>query len=116
MVHHKKGKKLGRKIGPRKALARSLILSLILHNKIKTTFAKAKFIQPKVERIIVLAKKKTLASRRLTHDLIINEKAEKRVIKELVPKYKDKKSGFTRILRLGKRKGDAAEMVQIELV
>lgn len=109
-------RKLGRKIGPRKALARNLVTSLILHNKIKTTKAKAKFIQPKVERIIAIAKKKTLASRRHVHNLLVNKKAEKKVTTELVEKYKDRKGGFTRILKTGRRKGDGAEMVQIEFV
>lgn len=116
MVHRKKGRKLGRKIGPRKALARNLICSLVLNNKIKTTKAKAKFIQPKVEKIITVAKKKTLASRRQIHNLLVNKKAEKKVIDDLVEKYKDRKSGFTKILKIGKRKGDGAEMVQIEFI
>ncbi len=116
MTHRKKERKLGRKIGPRKALAKNLITSLILHNKIKTTKAKAKFIQPKVERIITIAKKKTLASKRRIHALLVSKKAEKKIISELVEKYKERKSGFTRILKIGRRKGDGAEMVQIEFV
>ena len=116
MVHRKKERKLGRKIGPRKALARNLICSLILHGKIKTTKIKAKFIQSKVEKIITIAKKKTLASRRHIHDLLVNKKVEKKVIDELAEKYKDRKGGFTKILKIGRRKGDGAEIVQIELV
>lgn len=116
MSHRKKGRKLGRKIGPKKALARSLLCSLVLHNKIKTTFAKAKFTQPKIEKIITQAKKKNLASRKYIHNILVNKKAEKKIIDELVPKYQERKSGFTRILRLGKRKGDAAELAQIEFV
>lgn len=116
MAHRKKERKLKRKRGPRQALLRSLICSLILHNKIKTTLAKAKFIQPKVERMLNQAKKKTLSSRRQLHDLLANPKVEKKVFEQLVEKYKDKSSGFTRILRLGRRKGDGAEMAQIEFV
>lgn len=117
MRHHKKGKKLGRKKDSRKALKKNLAQALILNEKIKTTKAKAKFVQPFVEKLISISKDKSLVSKQRIHTLLANKEAEKKLIKEIAPRcLEKKKGGYTRVLKLGKRKGDGAETVLIELV
>jgi large subunit ribosomal protein L17 len=116
MRHRKKGKKLGRKTGQRQALLKSLAVNLILNNKIKTTQDKARLARPFVEKVITLAKEKSLNSKHRIHDLITNDAAEKKLAKELAVKFKDRKCGYTRIVKLGERKGDNALLVQIEFV
>jgi large subunit ribosomal protein L17 len=116
MRHRKKGKKLSRKIGPRKALQKSLAVALILNNKIKTTKDKAKFVQPFVEKAITLAKKGDRNAKNRLHSLITNKKAEKKLLKELAEKYKERKCGYTRIIKLRERKGDNALLCQLEFV
>lgn len=116
MRHRKKGKVLDRKAGPRKALLRGLAVSLILYEKIKTTKAKAKTLRPIAERLITRGKNNTLAARRYLLKYLYQEAAVKKVLEELGPRYKDRKGGYTRILNIGQRQGDGAEVVQIELV
>lgn len=116
MRHRKKGKKLGRKSSQRKSLNRILVVNLILNKKIKTTLNKAKITQSLIERLITLSKDKNLASRLKIRSLINNKKAEKELFKELTDKYKERKGGYTRILKLKERKGDNALAVQIEFV
>jgi large subunit ribosomal protein L17 len=102
--------------GPREALLRSLAASVILYEKVKTTKARAKFVRPLVEKVISLGKTKTLASRRRLGTMLTATNAIKKVVEELGPKYMDRKGGYTRITAIGRRQGDAAEIVQIELV
>jgi large subunit ribosomal protein L17 len=116
MRHRKKGKILDRKVGPRKALLRGLAVSLILYEKIKTTKAKAKTVKPIVERLITRGKTNTLAVRRYLLKYLYKESAVRKILEELGPRYKDRKGGYTRILNIGRRQGDSAEVVQIELV
>ncbi len=116
MRHRKKGKTLDRKVGPRKALLRNLAVSLILYEKIQTTKAKAKTIKPIVERLITKGKVNTLVARRNLLKYLYKEAAVKKILEDIGPRYKDRKGGYTRILNLGRRAGDAAEIVQIELV
>lgn len=116
MRHRKKGKKLSRKIGPRKALERNLIISLISYEKINTTEEKAKFIKPRVEKIITIGKQKNLTSKRRLNQLLTNKKAEKKVREVLSERYKDRAGGYTRILKIGKRLGDGARITRIEFV
>lgn len=116
MRHRKKNKKLGRKKSPRRALQKNLAVALILNNKIKTTRDKAKFVQPLIEKVITLAKEKNLHAKHRLHSLITNKAAEKKLFKELAGKYKERKCGYTRIVKLGERKGDNALLVQIEFV
>ena len=116
MRHRKKGKVLDRKAGPRKALLRNLAVSLILYEKIQTTKAKAKVLKPIVERLITKGKVNTLAARRNLLKYLYKESAVKKILEDIGPRYKDRKGGYTRILNLGRRAGDAAEIVQIELV
>jgi large subunit ribosomal protein L17 len=117
MAHLIDGRKLGRKTGPRKALYKSLIVAVLRYEQIKTTEARAKEIKGQVERVITLAKDGSLASRRRIVSELPNEPLViDKLINEIAPKYADRSSGYTRIVRLGLRAGDAAPMVQLELV
>lgn len=116
MRHRVKGRKLKRTASHRTALLRALATSLLKHKRIKTTLAKAKEARSFVERIITKAKKGDLHSRRL----VLNEIKDKEVVKELfsdiVNKIADRPGGYTRIVKLGTRLGDAAQMAILELV
>lgn len=116
MRHRKKGKILDRKIGPRKALLRNLAASLIIYEKIQTTRAKAKALRPFVERLITKGKINTLHARRELLKHLYLENAVRKILEELGPRYKDRPGGYTRIVNIGRRQGDGAEIVQIELV
>jgi len=117
MAHRIDGRKLGRKQGPRLALYRNLAVSVLRYERVKTTEAKAKEIRGEVERMITLAKRGDLAARRAVVSRLPNEPlVVDKLFGEIAPKYADRQSGFTRIVRVGQRKGDAAEIVQIELV
>ena len=117
MAHRIDGRKLGRKMGPRLALYRNLTVSVLRFERIKTTEAKAKEVRGQVEHVITLAKRGDLAARRAVISQFTNEPLViDKLFHELAPKYADRTSGFTRIVRLGQRLGDAAEIVQLELV
>lgn len=116
MRHRKKGKILDRKVGPRTALLRGLAVSLILYEKMQTTKAKAKTVKPIVERLITRGKENTLTARRHLLKYLYKEAAVKKVLEVISPRYKDRKGGYTRIINVGRRQGDGAEIVQIELV
>ena len=115
MKKQKKGRKLSRKKDQRKALLKSLVTALILKEKIKTTEAKAKEFSGLVEKFITKAKKGDLASRRLLNSFL-SEKIVKKLIDKIAPRYKDRKGGYTRIIKLAPRKSDGAKMAIIELV
>jgi large subunit ribosomal protein L17 len=125
MRHNVAGKKLGRNTNQRKALFRSLMISLILNESIRTTEAKARAIRPEVEKLITKAKH-GLASDRPeygvhTRRLVLarlgnNKEAMFKIFDELAPRYEDRPGGYTRRLKLGPRKGDGAMMVQLELM
>lgn len=117
MAHRIDGRKLSRQSGPRRALYRNLTVSVLRYEKVKTTEAKAKEIRGRVERMVSLAKRGDLAARRAVIAEFPNEPlVVDKLFDEIAPKYADRSSGFTRIVRLGQRLGDAAEIVQIELV
>ncbi len=116
MRHLKKGRKLSRKIGPRKALIKGLGKALILNEKITTTEAKAKELRSFVERLITIGKKQNLHARRLIIQRTGDERVAAKILEVLAPKYKDRPGGYTRIIKLGPRKGDGARLVQMELV
>src|SRR5918992_377299 len=117
MPHQIAGRKLSRKTGPRKALFRNLIVAVLRYEQIKTTEARAKEVRGQVERVITLAKDGSLASRRRIVAELPNEPLViDKLINEIVPKYGDRSSGYTRIVRVGQRPGDNAPIVQIELV
>jgi len=110
-----KGRRFSMKIGPRKALLRVLLNNFLLHEKIKTTEAKAKELRSIAEKMITRAKNATLADRRLLATSL-TPKLTKKIIEEIAPTYKDRQGGYTRIIKLGPRNSDSAKMVIIELV
>jgi large subunit ribosomal protein L17 len=117
MAHRIDGRKLSRKHGPRMALYRNLTVSVLRDERVQTTEAKAKEVRRQVERMITLAKRGDLAAKRAVIAEFPNEPLVlNKLFDEIAPKYADRSSGFTRITRLGQRSGDAAEMVQLELV
>ena len=116
MKHQDSKRILSRKTGPRKALLKGLVLSLVLHEKIKTTEAKAKSLRPLMERIITRAKVDNLCNRREVLKKVIAQKAVKKLFEVIGPRYKDRQGGYLRIIKLKARKGDAAKIALIELV
>ncbi len=117
MAHGIDGRKLGRKTGPRKALYKNLIVAVLRYEQVKTTEARAKEVRGQVDRVITLAKDGSLpARRRILAELPDEPLVVDKLFKEIAPKYGDRTSGYTRIVRLGQRAGDAAPIVQIELV
>ena len=117
MAHRIDGRKLSRKMGPRLALYKNLTVSVLRYERVKTTEAKAKEVQGRVERMITLAKRGDLTARRSVVSEFPNEPlVVSKLFDEIAPKYADRTSGYTRIVRIGQRSGDAAEIVQIELV
>lgn len=117
MRHQKKQSKLGRPRDARRLLLGNLATSLIVHEKIQTTKARAKALQPLVDELIHIAKSKSkiLAIRSL-NAVLHSELSSKKVMEELIKRYTERTSGFTRITPIKFRAGDAAEIVQIELV
>ncbi len=125
MRHHVKGKKLNRDAAQRKALALNLSRELITHERIRTTRAKADFVRGKVERMITIARRglahedpqRAVHARRIVASRLNNDrKLVGKVFDDLAPRYEDRPGGYTRIYRLGPRKGDNAPMVMLELV
>jgi large subunit ribosomal protein L17 len=116
MRHQVKGKKLSRNSSQRKALFKSLISSLVIHGEIKTTESKAKAIRGLVDKLINKGKKGTLHSRRLIGAFLQDKMAVSKIVDELSPIFAQRTGGFSRIIRLGKRRGDDAMMVKLELV
>ena len=117
MAHRIGGRKLSRKQGPRLSLFKNLTVSVIRYERVKTTEAKAKEVRGLIDGMITLAKRGDLHARRqlvskMPHEPLIVEK----LMGEIATKYADRPSGFTRIVKIGQRPGDAASMVQIELV
>jgi large subunit ribosomal protein L17 len=111
------GKKLGRERDTRRALFRSLTASLVENGKIKTTKTKAKAIKPLVEKLVTLAKEKDQVSYRRVYALLGNDKkATKKLFEEIAPIFKDREGGYTRIIKLGRRRGDDAMEVRMEWV
>src|SRR4051812_48444956 len=117
MPHRIDGRKLGRQGGARTSLYRNLAVSVLRYERVKTTEAKAKEIRGQVERMITLAKRGDLAARRTVVSELPNEPLViTKLFDVIAPKYADRQSGFTRLVHIGQRKGDAAEIVQIELI
>jgi large subunit ribosomal protein L17 len=116
MRHQKKTVKLGRKEGHRKSLLANLAVSLIEHGRIKTTVAKAKAVQPLAEKLVTIGKKNTLHARRTAKAVLRQDDAVKTLFADIAPRAADRKGGYTRIVKLGQRKSDAAPMALIEWV
>ena len=109
-------RKLGRKADDRNHLVRNLATSLLLFETIETTEAKAKTVKGFVERIISRSKKNDLSAIRYLNSVLFDRNATKKMIEELVPRYKDRQSGFITSARLEQRKGDRAPMMRLELM
>jgi len=116
MNHRKTGRKLGRTSAHRKALFRNMVTSLLEHEQIRTTDAKAKELRGVAERMITLGKKGTLHARRQALRTIRSKDVTSKVFDELADRYRDRSGGYTRVVKLGQRPGDAAPMAIIELV
>jgi large subunit ribosomal protein L17 len=116
MRHHRAGKKLGRDSAHRKALYANLAGSLIEHGRIKTTAAKAKAVKPFAEQMITLGKRGDLAARRQAIAELRSQDVVHQLFADVAPRFADRPGGYTRIVKLGPRYGDAAEMVYLELV
>lgn len=109
-------RKLGKNTGARKALFKSLLAALFTYGRIETTEARAKELRKFAEKVITLAKRGDLAARRLAIQTVADVEVVHKVFEELPEKYNDRNGGYTRILKLGPRRGDAAPMVLMELV
>ena len=116
MRHRTKGRKLSRTKQPREMMLRNLACNVLIYEKVKTTEAKAKEVKPLVEKSITTAKKGSLTARRRLLSTLPQENAVRKLMEVLGEKYKERPGGYTRIVRLGNREGDGAEVVQIELV
>ena len=111
-----KNRKLGRTSDQRRAMLRAMVTYLLENGQIKTTATRAKEVAPEAEKMITLAKHNTLASYRQALAYITKEDVANKLFKEIGPKYADRNGGYTRIVRIGPRRGDAAEMAIIQLV
>ena len=109
-------RKLGRTSEQRRAMLRAMTTYLLENGKIETTFYRAKEVQPVVEKMITLAKDNTLAARRKALAYVTKEDVVHKLFTEIAPKYADRNGGYTRVVRTGPRRGDAAEMAVIELL
>lgn len=116
MRHRVKGRKLKRTASHRTATLRSLATSVLKHKRIKTTLAKAKEARTFVEKLITKAKRNDLNSKRLVASEIKDKEVVKELFAEIVPKIGDRPGGYTRVVKLGHRDGDAAQMAILELV
>lgn len=116
MRHRKSGRQLNRNSAHRKAMFRNMSISLIEHEVIKTTLAKAKELRRYAEPLITLAKEDTVAHRRLAFSRVGSKASVGKLFAELGPRYRQRPGGYTRILKCGHRPGDAAPMAYIELV
>ncbi|MDE2761730.1 MAG: 50S ribosomal protein L17 [Gemmatimonadota bacterium] len=116
MRHRKKGRSLSRSPSHRRALLRNMATSLLRHERITTTTARAKELRPYVERLITLAKRGDLHARRLVARRIADREVLGKLFDDIGPRYAERPGGYTRILKLGNRRGDAADMALIELV
>ena len=116
MRHNVSGYKLKRDVGARKALFRNLVTSVIEHERVVTTVPKAKAVQPLVEKMITLAKRDTLHTRRQAASFLETPAAVKKLFDKLGTRFGQREGGYTRVVRLGFRKGDGAEQAMIELV
>ena len=109
-------RKLGKTSTQRRAMMRQQVTDLLENGKMETTFYRAKEVQPVVEKMITLGKKGGLANYRKALAYITKEDVANKLFKEIAPKYADRNGGYTRVTRIGERRGDAAEMAVIELV
>ena len=114
--HRRLVKHFSRKSGPRKALIRGLMVSLVEHGRIKTTVARAKELRRHIERVVTLGKKGDLNSIRLVISRLANQDLGLDLVKNIAPRFKDRDGGYTRVVKIGRRPGDTAEMAFLEFV
>jgi large subunit ribosomal protein L17 len=116
MQHNRAGRKLGRTTSHRRALFRNQLASLFTHERITTTLPKAKDLRPLAEKMVTLGKRGGLHARRLALKNLPDQDAVKRLFDELAPRFASRTGGYTRILKLGRRPGDGAEMAILEFI
>jgi len=116
MRHRVKGRKLGRSPAHRKALFRNQLASLVKEERIKTTLHKAKELRPIAEKVVTQGKRDTLHARRLVNRWLPERQLVKKVFEDIAPRFQERPGGYTRIIKLGPRRGDGAEMAVIEFV
>ena len=116
MRHRKSGRRLGRNSAHRKAMYRNMAVSLMRHERIRTTLPKAKELRRVVEPLITLAKDDGVSQRRLAFSRLRDEVAVGKLFNELGPRFKDRPGGYLRILKIGRRPGDAAPMAFVQLL
>jgi len=116
MRHRVAGRRLGRSSAHRKSLFRNLTTDLFRHERVRTTEAKAKAIRPQAERLITLAKRGDLHSRRLAARDVKDPEILRKLFDDLAERYEDREGGYVRVHKLGPRKGDAAPLVLLSLV
>lgn len=116
MRHGISGRKFNRHAQHRKALLMNLAVSLITHEQINTTVAKAKDLRPYIERLVTRARDASVQSRRLLIARIRDERAVNKLITEIAPRYKNRAGGYTRVLKAGFRAGDNAPVAYIEFI
>ena len=116
MRHRNAGRKLSRNTSHRRALLRNLVTSLLEHGRLMTTLPKAKEVRPLAEKMITLGKLDSLHARRQVHSYLLKDATAKKVFDTIAPTFADRKGGYSRIIRLGNRKGDGADLAIIELL
>lgn len=116
MRHRKAGRKLGRNTSQRQALLRQLVISMILHERLTTTEAKAKTLRPVVEKLVTIARSDTQHHRNLVMSKIDNSQATMKLFEVIAPRFEEAPGGYIRIAKLGVRHGDAAPMALIEFI
>jgi large subunit ribosomal protein L17 len=116
MRHRKKRKRFGRTTNQRKALFRNLLESLLIHERIETTVAKAKELRSLADRMVTLGKRGDLHAKRLALAMLPNRKAVAKLFSEIAPRFADRNGGYTRVIRTRRRLKDQAEMAVIEFI
>ena len=116
MRHNVHGRKLGRTSAHRRAMFRNQLASLVMHERIRTTLPKAKELRPLAEKIITQGKRGTVHSRRRVRRWLSDRALVRKVFDEIAPRFADRPGGYLRIVKLGPRRGDGAEMALIEFV
>ena len=114
--HRRLVKHFSRKSGPRKALLRGLMNSLVEHGRIKTTVTRAKEVKRHIEKAVTLGKKDNLNSIRLLISRLANQDSALAIVKNIAPRFKDRNGGYCRVIKIGRRPGDTAEMAFLEFV
>ena len=109
-------RKLGRRTSVRRAMLRTLVTNLLEYGRMETTVTRAKEVAPLAEKMITLGKQNTLAAKRAVLTFVTKEDVMKKLFDQIAPGYEDRSGGYTRITKIGPRRGDAAEMAVIELV